>query len=96
MMVGRRVELLAAHVAALALVCVSVGLGHAVAGRAMAQAGAVVISQVYGGGGNSGATYVDDFIEIFNRGSTAVNLSGWSLQYAPATSPSPRFCTRAA
>src|SRR5437867_12536526 len=28
----------------------------------------VVISQVYGGGGNSGATLKNDFIELFNRG----------------------------
>jgi len=42
----------------------------------------VVISQVYGGGGNSGATLKNDFIEIFNRGTTTVNLSGWSVQYA--------------
>ncbi|MDH4103423.1 MAG: ExeM/NucH family extracellular endonuclease [Thermoleophilia bacterium] len=45
----------------------------------------VVISQVYGGGGNSGATYTHDFIELFNRGSTTVSLSGWSVQYASAT-----------
>lgn len=43
---------------------------------------AVVISQLYGGGGNSGATYTHDFIEIFNRGTTAVDLTGWSVQYA--------------
>lgn len=48
----------------------------------------VVISQVYGGGGNSGATYKNDFIEIFNRGNAAVNLSGWSVQYASATGTS--------
>ena len=41
----------------------------------------VVISQVYGGGGNTGALYKNDFIEIHNRGSTAVNLAGWSVQY---------------
>ncbi len=29
----------------------------------------VVISQVYGGGGNSGAPFTHDFIELFNRGS---------------------------
>ena len=40
----------------------------------------VVISQVYGGGGNSGATYTNDFVELFNRGTTPVNLSGWSIQ----------------
>jgi endonuclease G len=42
----------------------------------------VVISQVYGGGGNSGALASHDFIEIFNRGGSAVSLSGWSVQYA--------------
>ena len=36
----------------------------------------VVISQVYGGGGNAGATLTHDFIELFNRGTTTVNLGG--------------------
>jgi predicted extracellular nuclease len=45
----------------------------------------IVISQVYGGGGNSGAPYRNDFIEIFNSGETPVNLAGWSVQYATAT-----------
>src|SRR4029453_4727987 len=45
----------------------------------------VVISQVYGGGGNAGATLTHDFIELFNRGTYAVVLTGWSLQYASAT-----------
>src|SRR5262245_41402320 len=45
----------------------------------------IVISQVYGGGGNAGATYRNDFIELFNRGNTSVNLFGWSVQYASAT-----------
>jgi len=45
----------------------------------------IVISQVFGGGGNSGAPLRNDFIEIFNRGNTSVNLSGWSVQYASAT-----------
>jgi predicted extracellular nuclease len=45
----------------------------------------IVISQVYGGGGNSGATYTHDFIELFNRGTSAVSLAGWSVQYASAT-----------
>ena len=44
--------------------------------------GAVVISQVYGGGGNSGATLKNDFIELFNRTSNTINLNGWSVQYA--------------
>ena len=45
----------------------------------------IVISQVYGGGGNSGATYKQDFIELFNRGTSPASLAGWSLQYASAT-----------
>jgi predicted extracellular nuclease len=48
----------------------------------------VVISQVYGGGGNSGATLKNDFIEIFNRGTAAVNVTGWSVQYAASTGTS--------
>jgi hypothetical protein len=47
-------------------------------------AGAVVISQVYGGGGNVGSTYRNDFIELFNRGPSTVDLTGWSVQYAAA------------
>ncbi len=42
----------------------------------------IVISQVYGGGGNSGATYRSDFIELHNNGDQPVNLDGWSVQYA--------------
>lgn len=44
----------------------------------------VVISQIYGGGGNSGATYTHDFVELFNRGQEPVNIGGWSIQYASA------------
>src|SRR5512143_247450 len=45
----------------------------------------VVISQVYGGGGNNNGIYTNDFIELFNRGTSAVTLDGWSVQYASAT-----------
>ncbi|HEX3774710.1 MAG TPA: lamin tail domain-containing protein, partial [Polyangiaceae bacterium] len=48
----------------------------------------LVISQVYGGGGNSGSKYKNDFIEIFNRGTTAVSVAGWSVQYASSTGSS--------
>lgn len=44
----------------------------------------VVISQVYGGGGNTGSTFKNDFIELYNGGSTSVSLSGWSVQYTSA------------
>lgn len=46
----------------------------------------IVISQIYGGGGNTGAIYKNDFIELFNRGNTTVNLTGWSVQYAASGS----------
>lgn len=45
----------------------------------------IVISQAYGGGGNSGATYTHDFIELFNRGAMPLSLAGWSVQYASAS-----------
>jgi predicted extracellular nuclease len=45
----------------------------------------MVIRQVYGGGGNSGATYKNDFIELYNRGTVAVDITGWSVQYASVT-----------
>jgi len=45
----------------------------------------VVISQVYGGGGNTGAPYTNDYVELFNRGATVVSLTGMSVQYASAT-----------
>ncbi len=45
----------------------------------------IVISQIYGGGGNASATYQNDFVELFNRSSLSVDLTGWSLQYASAT-----------
>lgn len=48
----------------------------------------VVISQVYGGGGNVGSTLRNDFIEIFNRGSADVDITGWSVQYASSAGSS--------
>lgn len=44
----------------------------------------IVINEVYGGGGNSGATLKNDFVELINRGTSAVTLTGASLQYASA------------
>lgn len=48
----------------------------------------VVISQVYGGGGNAGSVYTNDFIELFNSSDSPVDLAGWSVQYASATGSS--------
>ncbi|SHE70423.1 endonuclease/exonuclease/phosphatase family protein [Streptoalloteichus hindustanus] len=52
-----------------------------------APSGDAVISEVYGGGGNSGAPLAADFVELATRGA-AVDLAGWSVQYLPA-SPKP-------
>jgi uncharacterized protein len=68
----------------------TVGLGLALVAAllpgatARAQSPDVVVSQVYGGGGNTGATYRNDFIELFNRGAAPVDVTGWSVQYASA------------
>jgi hypothetical protein len=48
----------------------------------------VVVSQIFAGGGNAGATYTNDFVELFNRGAAAVNLTGWTIQYASGASTS--------
>ncbi len=45
----------------------------------------VVISEVYGGGGNTGAPYTHDYIELYNRGTSPVALGGNSIQYTGAT-----------
>lgn len=62
---------------------VVVALGFA-ASPAQAVSPDVVVSQVYGGGGNSGATLTNDFVELYNRGAAAVDVTGWSVQYASA------------
>jgi uncharacterized protein len=69
----------------------ALGCTLAVAGTMLALAGHaaaasnVVVSQVYGGGGNTGAPYQNDFIELFNRSTSPISITGWSVQYASAT-----------
>ncbi len=50
------------------------------------QSTTVVISQVYGAGGNTGAVYNADFVELHNVSGSAYDLTGHSIQYASATS----------
>ncbi|WP_336246688.1 lamin tail domain-containing protein [Streptomyces cupreus] len=57
-------------------------------GAAYAASPDIVISQVYGGGGNSGAPYTHDFIELYNRGTSTVSVTGWTVQYASASGSS--------
>lgn len=45
----------------------------------------LVISQVYGGGGNTGATLKNDFIELFNPTNSVLSTQGMSVQYTSNT-----------
>ena len=63
--------------------CAMLGLGFSFGASPAAGVSAdIVISQVYGGGGNTGATLKNDYIELFNRGTVSVAIAGWSVQYA--------------
>lgn len=75
----RRVRLLAA------LLTLAVLVIPAAAGSGT---GAIVISQLFGGGGNAGAPFASDYVELFNKGSSAVDVTGWSVQYATAAGAS--------
>jgi hypothetical protein len=48
----------------------------------------IVVGEIFAGGGNTGAPYANDYVELFNRGAAAVDVSGWSVQYASAASTS--------
>jgi Lamin Tail Domain len=50
--------------------------------------GNIVVRELYAGGGNSGAAYANDYVELFNRGAGDVAVDGWTLQYASAASTS--------
>ena len=39
----------------------------------------IIINEVYGGGGNSGSVYNNDFVELFNPTSAPIDLTGWTL-----------------
>ena len=45
----------------------------------------LVINEVYGGGGNSGAPFDADFVELKNNGTSAVSLDGKAIQYRSST-----------
>ncbi len=47
--------------------------------------GDIVMSQIFGGGGNSGAPFKNDYVELHNNTAQSITLFGWSVQYASAT-----------
>src|SRR6185369_3323656 len=54
----------------------------AISSQARAQSVAdsnIRISQIYTRGGESGAIYQNDFIELYNRGNSVVDINGWTL-----------------
>ena len=72
-------------------IALALGLGVVTSGLVAAPASAnpagtgLVISEVYGGGGNAGATYTNDFIELYNPTASAISVAGMSVQYRSAT-----------
>jgi 5'-nucleotidase len=55
------------------------------ASAAVSPSAPVVIDEVYGGGGNGGAAFDQDFVELWNPTDEPVSLDGWTVQYASAT-----------
>jgi len=41
----------------------------------------IIIYEVYGGGGNTSATYNQDYVILYNTTNAAISLSGYSIQY---------------
>ena len=72
------------RVSALVLFVILVAGGVLAVPTARSASPDVVVSQVYAGGGNAGASFTHDYVELFNRGSTTIDLSTWTIQYASA------------
>lgn len=53
----------------------------------------IVISEIYGGGGNSGSTLKNDYVILKNIGSAQASLHGATLQYAPAAATFTQYHT---
>ncbi|MFB9923569.1 endonuclease/exonuclease/phosphatase family protein [Amycolatopsis halotolerans] len=77
---GARLTRGAVAVSAAALV-----LGGLAAPASATPSADALIAEVYGGGGNSGATLTNDFIELANHGGAPVALDGYSVQYLPGS-----------
>ena len=61
-------------------------LGLTASAGAATDASAVVISEVYGGGGSTTSALARDYVELYNPTSSAVNLAGTSVQYRSSAS----------
>ena len=67
-----------------ALVTTTLALGLPAPVQAVPSTG-LMITEVYPGGGNGGATYNADFVELYNASASPISLGGKSLQYRAST-----------
>src|SRR5215212_5721071 len=83
----RRLPALATAFAAFALLLCA----PSEAARAQTVSGSpnLVISQVYTRGGEANASYQNDFIEIFNRGTEPVDMNNYGLHMSTTSGPIP-------
>lgn len=44
----------------------------------------IVINEVYGGGGNNGSVYSNDFVELFNPTASPIDVTGWTIEQRSA------------
>lgn len=63
------------------VLCLVMVLGLMATTTFAAAADHLVISEVYSGGGNSGAIYTYDYVELYNPTTSAISLDGLSVQY---------------
>lgn len=85
----RRVLTGIAAVTTSALACAGLLVPSANAGPASH----LLINEVYGGGGNSGATLTHDFVELVNPTSETISLDGYVVEYYGATGNRGNRCT---
>ena len=69
----------AAFIVALAAGTITVPTAHAATDGSN-----VVINEVYGGGGNSGSTVSNDFVELYNPTDKDIDITGWVLDQQSA------------
>ncbi len=68
-----------------ALVAGTAGLGLTAPAAANPAGTGLVVSEVYGAGGNNGAVYNADYVELYNPTSAAIALNGLSVHYRSAS-----------
>jgi hypothetical protein len=84
----RRLAARVTAVTSLAL-CLFASLQLSARGQTITGSTGLVISQVYTRGGEAGASYQNDFVEIFNRGAEPVDMNNYGLHIALASNPVP-------